>query len=231
MKLSLPKFIALSVLAAFLIAGALLSVYYLLPAAFTDYRTLKARSEVERMRDGKKLMPALSEWDHLRGQLVRAAGDESGNAQLLDDIAFLYVFRALSMDDVPELADLRQSLFREAVGYYRPAAKLRPMFPYGWANLALAKHSAGENDAELWAAFDRALAYGRNEPPVQRMLAEVAFANWATLDPQRAEAITTMVTEAPEKLQQPLLDLAEHFVVTLPISLELRPSPAPEPRP
>jgi hypothetical protein len=216
MKLSAANFVGISVLAAFLLAGTLFSVYYALPAAFTDYRSLKARSDVERMRAGKKLMPSLMEWDHLRSQLVRAAGEESGNAQLLDDIAYLYVFRALSMDDVPELADLRRSLFSEAVGYYRTAATLRPMFPYDWANLALAKHSAGENDDELWAAFDKALAYGRNESPVQRMLAEIAFANWSTLDPQRAAAITAMVRETPEKLRQPLLDIAEHFVVTLP---------------
>ncbi len=216
MKLPLPKLFAIMALGAFLIAGALLSLYHALPAAVKDYRTLGVRSEIERMRDGKKRMPSLVEWGRLRNQLVRAAGDESDNAQLQDDIAYLYVFRAQNMVDVPELAELRQSLFAEAANYYRRSARLRPMFPYGWANLALAKHYSGAADEELWDSFDRALAYGRNEPTVQHMLAEVAFARWSTLDPQRAAAITDLVAETPEPLRQPLLEMAEHFIVALP---------------
>jgi hypothetical protein len=68
----------------------------------------------------------------------------------------------------------------------------------------------------MWAAFDKALAFGRNEGSVQVMLAEIAFARWSSLDPARAEAITKMVADAPEALQKPLLAVAERNVVTLP---------------
>ncbi len=208
-------------LGVFLLVGAALSLYYVGPAAYADFGTLRARAEVEQMRDGQKRMPPVAEWGRLRNELVSALTNPPDNAQLLDDIAFLYAFRAQSMEDVPELEDLRQSLLAESVIYYRAASKLRPMFPYGWAHLALAKHYVGEADAELWSAFDKALAYGRNEPAVQRMLAEIAFARWASLDPKRADAIRVLIAELPEILQKPLLDQAAHFLVS--IALPVKP--------
>jgi hypothetical protein len=208
-------------LGAFLLVGAAVSVYYAIPAAYTDFRTLRARAEVEQMRDGQKRMPPAAEWGRLRNELVSALTNPPDNAQLLDDIAFLYAFRAQSMAEVPELGDLRQSLLAESLTYYRAAAKLRPMFPYGWAHLALAKHYVGEADAELWGAFDKALAYGRNEPAVERVLGEIAFARWASLDPNRADAMRALIADLPETLQQPLLDQAAHFLVT--VALPVKP--------
>jgi hypothetical protein len=208
-------------LGAFLFVGAALSIYYAVPAAYTDFRTLRARAEVEQMRDGLKRMPPAAEWGRLRNDLMSALTNPPDNAQLLDDIAFLYAFRAQSMQDVSELDDLRQSLLAESVVYYRAASKLRPMFPYGWAHLALAKHYVGEADAELWTAFDKALAYGYNEPAVERMLAEIAFARWSSLDSKRADAMRVLIADLPENLQKPLLDQAAHFLVT--IALPVKP--------
>jgi hypothetical protein len=78
----------------------------------------------------------------------------------------------------------------------------------------------GEVDAELWAAFDKALAYGRNEPAVERMLAEIAFARWSSLDLQRADAIRALIADLPEKLRKPLLDQADHFMVAIVLSVK-----------
>jgi tetratricopeptide (TPR) repeat protein len=216
MKLSPRQLFILVPLGVFLVGGALYGLVYGLPAAATDFSSLKARDEVERMRDGKKRMPALAEWARLRRSLERAAASAPDNAQILDDIAFLYAFRALSMDGVAELADLRREMFAEAAGYYRRAAPLRPMFPYTWAQLALADHYADGDEQEMWSAFDKALAYGRNEGSVQLMLAEIAFARWSTLDAKRSAAIAEMVDQAPEALQKPLLEVAERYVVELP---------------
>jgi hypothetical protein len=202
-------------LGAFLLLGGGLTLYNVVPAALSDFASLKARSDIERLRGGQMRMPPLPEWARLRQALSDAVAKSPDSAQLRDELAYLYAVRAQSMKNVPELLELRQQLLVEAAGYYRQAAALRPMFPYGWANLALAKHYADQVDDELWSAFDKAMAYGRREPNVQLMLAEIAFARWSTLDTARAAAVTAMVAETPEDLRAPLLDLARQFVVPL----------------
>lgn len=202
-------------LVLFLLIATGFSVGYGIPASLADAQSLKARRLIERWRDGKAVMPTAAEWSRVRNEMVRALKTAPDNAQLLDDLGFVYAFRAQSLPDAPDLADLRQSLLTEAEAYFHLAAVLRPMFPYGWGHLALARHYRGDAEAEIWFAFDKAMAYGRNEPHVQRMLAEIAFARWSSLGPEREQAVLSMVADMPERLREPLLELAERHAVTL----------------
>ena len=199
-----------------LAAIATTSLYQVVPAAVADFATLKARYEIERLRDGQRPMPTLPAWAQLRDDLAQAASWVPDNPRWYDDLGFLYVLRARNTPNVPELAALRRNLYAEAADQYRQAARLRPMFPFGWANLALAKHYADQDDEELWSAFDKAFAYGHHEVGVQRMLAELAFARWSTLSAERAAAVTAMIAETRADLRQPLLDLAKRYAVDLP---------------
>jgi hypothetical protein len=192
--------------AAFAAIG-LASLYTLVPAAVADFGSLRARQEIERLRAGGKA-PPLAAWTALRDDLQWAAGWSPGNPRWYDDLGYLYVLRARATGTLPELDALRRDLYREAAGHYRTAARLRPLFPYGWANLALAKHHAGEADAEMWHAFDRAMTYGRRETGVERMLAELAFGRWGELTPERAAAVRTMIAETRADMRQPMLDQA-----------------------
>lgn len=213
--MTLGKLTVRIALALFLLAAGGLSVGYGLPASLADAQTLKARSQIERWRDGKAAMPTPAEWSRVRNEMVRALKTAPDNAQLLDDLGFVYAFRAQNLPGDPELADLRRSLLTEAEAYFHSAAVLRPMFPYGWSHLALARHYRGDAEAEIWPAFDKAMAYGRNEPHVQRMLAEIAFARWSSLGPEREHEVQTMVADMPERLRKPLLELAARHAVTL----------------
>ena len=190
-------------LAAFVAMG-LASLYVLLPAAIADFGSLRARQEIEHLRAGGS-PPPLAAWTRLRDDLLSAADWSPGNPRWYDDLGYLYVLRARSTTGMPELDALRRDLYLEAAGHYRTAARLRPLFPYGWANLALAKHHAGEADAEMWHAFDQAMANGRQEIGVERMLAELAFARWAELTPERAAAVRMMIADTREDLRQPML--------------------------
>lgn len=194
-------------------ATALISLYGVIPAAIADYATLKTRHEIERLRDGTARPPPAQAWAALRDDLLQAAAWAPDNPRWYDDLGFLYVLRARSTQGVVELTDLRRSLYTEAAAYYRQAARLRPMFPYGWANLALAKHHADQNDAEMWAAFDKALTYGRHEIGVGRMLAELAFARWQEVTPQRRDTLAAMISETWPESRKPVLELAERHGV------------------
>ena len=188
-------------LTAFAVLG-LASLYQLLPAAIADFGSLRARQEIERLRAGGK-PPPLAAWTTLRDDLQWAAGWSPGNPRWYDDLGYLYVLRARATGTMPELDALRRDLYLEAAGHYRTAARLRPLFPYGWANLALARHYAGEGGAEMWHAFDQAMRYGRHEIGVERMLAELAYARWAELTPERVAAVQAMVAETRNDVRLP----------------------------
>ena len=202
-------------LIAFLLAGIGYGASHGLPAALADIQSLKARAQIDRWREGRAVVPTVMEWNSVRNRMLRALATAPDNAQLLDDLGFLYAYRAQNLPDDNELDELRKSLLTEAAAYFHSSAVLRPMFPYGWAQYALAQHYLGEPDAVIWPAFDRALAYGRNEAPIQMMLVRIAFARWSALGAERERRIVDMVADAPERMQQPLIELAAQHAISL----------------
>ncbi len=206
-------------LGAFLLIGAGLSVAYGLPGALADARSLAARAQIDAWRDGTPPKNGVEQrWIRVRDQLLAAIAIAPENPQFHSDLGYLHALRASQVPAVSEyaaMAELRQSLFAVAVEHYRNAAVLRPMFPYGWAHLALVKHYTNEADAELWSAYDKTYAYGRNEPSMQRILAEIAFARWSDLGNERRVALFGMVRDNPPKLNKPLLELAAYYKIAL----------------
>ena len=206
-------------LAAFLLVGAGLSMVYGLPAALADARSLAARLQVDAWREGAPSKNGVEQrWISVRDQLLAALAIAPENPQFHSDLGYLHALRGLQVPAAKQytaMAELRQSLLAVAVEYYRNAAVLRPMFPYGWAHLALVKHYINQDDAELWSAYDKTYAYGRNEPSMQRILAEIAFARWTNLNRQRRTALLDIVRDNPPRLNQPLLVLAAFYNIDL----------------
>lgn len=200
-------------------AFAALSLWYAGSAAWSDASALQARWLVNAWRDGSGPVFSPTLWREARDDLQAALQTAPGNAQLFDDLGFLYAARAQGLGSPAagsaELV-LQQSLLADAIASYRAAASLRPTFPYSWAYLALAKQLRGERDAEFWLAFDKALHYGHAEAGVQPALAQVAFADWPALGAERQSRITRMVATAPEAPRKRLLALAAQSGVTLP---------------
>lgn len=206
-------------LGACLLIGAGLSVAYGLPGALADVRSLAARTQIDAWREGNPPKNGVAQrWIRVHEQLLAAMSVAPGNPQFHSDLGYLYALRASQVPAVTKyaaMAELRQSLLSAAVENYRNAAVLRPMFPYEWGHLALAKHYANETDAELWSAYDKTYAYGRNEPLMQRILAEIAFAHWSDIGRERRVALLGMISDNPPKLNQPLLKLAAYYKIDL----------------
>ena len=198
---------------------ASLSIWHGLRAAWSDASALHARWVVNEWRDGNGAVFTPILWEQTRDELLAALQTAPGNAQLLDDLGFLYAARGQSLG-APAVGSeelvLQQNLLTSAIDSYRQAADLRPTFPYSWAYLALAKHLRHQYDAEFWASFDKALHYGRNEAGVQPALAQVAFAQWSRLGSGRQKEIAIMVATAHEISRQRLLEMAMQSGVTLP---------------
>jgi tetratricopeptide (TPR) repeat protein len=189
-----------AVLVIFVAVFAALSLWHGTQAARSDASALHARWVVNEWRDGKGPTYTPQLWQETLADLQAALQTAPGNAQLFDDIGFLYAAR---------------QQYPEAIANYRAATTLRPTFPYSWAYLALAKHLQGQQDAEFWRAFDKALQYGTNEAGVQPTLGQIAFAQWPALGADRQRHITQMVTTAQAASKTRLLAMAAQNGITL----------------
>lgn len=195
-----------------------LSLRYGGSAALSDAGVLRAQWVVSEWRAdrGPAFTPEL--WLATRDSLNRAVAITPDNAHLFDDLGFLQASRAQGMGDPKPNSPAwvyKQALLAQCIVSYRAASRLRPTFPYSWVYLALAKHKKGEQDAEYWVAFDKALRYGRNEAGVQPALAEMAFADWTALGTDRQRLIESMVatTQAAQRIR--LLAMAVQSGVVL----------------
>lgn len=206
--MNLGKLVIRGALALFLLAGGLVSIVYGLPAARSDAAALGARWELTQWREGKVKMPGAAAWGKVRNQLLEARDIAPDNAQNYDDLGFIHALRAQSVAGIPELQDLHQALLSQAAAYYRTAVTLRPMFPYSWAHLALTQHYLGQHGPDFWKNYDTAYAYGKNESGVQRILGEIAFANWSSLGPERSSAMRQLVVNGAPHVKKDLIAMA-----------------------
>jgi hypothetical protein len=191
---------------------ALLSLWFGGMAAWGDAKALSARWLVAEWREGRG--PAFSPdvWVQTRDQLRSAVQTTPDNPQLYDDLGYLHAARAQAMG-VTEPGSIVQGyqlkLLDEAIVQYRTAAQLRPTFPYSWAYLAMAKELRGQPDDEMWLAFDKAMHFGATESAIRTVLAQIAFAHWKPLTPERKAAIQRMLADTPLEPRQRLLDIAK----------------------
>lgn len=203
---------------AALILLALCSLWFVLQAAWLDASTLRARTTINGWRDGSGPRMTPETWLKTRDTLKYALGEVSGNAQLYDDLGYLYAMRSQSIGSVPKDSpayQIQQSLMDLAIQHYRSACVFRPTFPYSWTYLALAKNFREQHDDEFWNAFDKALQFGRNEAALQGAIGEIAFPLWSLIGTQRQELVVMMVSTAKEDMRNRLLDAATQAGVKL----------------
>lgn len=143
--------------------------------------------------------PSLEEWS-LAGQTLEEAIElNPQDAQLLETLALLHINHLRWHQPGPEAS--RAALDR-AHELLRQATQLRPMSGNTWAAQALTLYGLDTDPAntqrqqELWHAFDLAMAYGQGNGNVQQSLAQIAFARWRELSPERQTAVRQMAAQA-----------------------------------
>ena len=200
------------------LAGAA-SLWFVLPAAWSDASTLSARTTVNEWRLGIRPALSIALWESTRDQLQAALGTTPGNAQLYEDLGFVHAARSQGLGRVllgSTDHTLQRTLMEQAAVHFRAAAGLRPTFPYSWTYLALSKHYLDQHDDEFWAAYDHALHYGRNEAALQNAIADMAFGLWPQLGPQRQQTIALMIAAAKETSRKSLQDRAKNAGIKFP---------------
>ena len=81
---------------------------------------------------------------------------------------------------------------RESHASFRRALQQRPTASQTWVNLALAKQSLGEIDAEFFTALEQSARHGPWEPPVLLLGLQLGLGAWDRASPAQREGILQM---------------------------------------
>jgi hypothetical protein len=187
-----------------LLAGAL---YYGCRAALSDVLSVRARAELAQIKLSGKIPPPL-QWRAYRDALQAAIAAAPDNAQLYEDVGYLYAMRGMAAAHFPEIAT---PLMREALGNYQLATRYRPLDSHAWSSVALAHHYLNDDQALLWDAFDKAMAYGANEPDTQAALFVIGMPRWSALSAPRQAALRAAYARARPHLKDRLTVLVDQY--------------------
>lgn len=188
-----------------LLAGAalLLALFYAGRAALVDIATMRARAAVMQLKREGRMPTPLESRDYLTA-LETALSTAPDSPQLHEDIGFLYAVRGTAALRFPEIS---HGLLTKALSHYQLAARYRPMDSHAWSSIALCKHFLDQSDPALWAAYDKAMAYGANEPETQYALFTVGLSRWAELGTARQQALQAAYQRARPHLRDRLTPL------------------------
>lgn len=201
-RLTLPQKILLGSLGMV----SLVTAWSAVRVGWYDFQLMKPRAVVDSWRLGTP--PSIKMWGKTLGELKALHAQNSEDPQVVESLGYIYALQATRSREIPEL---KQALFDEAIAYFRASTKLRPMSPYAWSNLALALHENGEASDEMWAAFDRAIRYGRREIAVQKKLAEIGFAHWSDISETRRNQLREIYStvQYDNQDQEAMLEIAQ----------------------
>lgn len=145
---------------ALLLAGLVLllaAAHTLWPAVLADLSTARARAGVEQWRTHPRPVP-LKEWGAWRDDLAKGLAQTPGDAQLHDQMGYLYGTYALQAKAAPDLA---RDFYQQAYTSFSQAATLRPMSSDLAQNAGLAARLSMQLDLQVKSHFweCRAIAY------------------------------------------------------------------------
>lgn len=193
------RFMQLAV-AALAVWGVVAAVQVVVPATAADLAIIKTRWQIDQWASGKAPQPSIVAWGKARNAVAEAIRITPLDPNLHENLAYLYASRAQASAFAPDLA---RDLMQQALASYQRSVQLRPMSGPTWSNIAAALHSLATEEREtaealstMWAAFDKAMAYGQRDPGVQLVLADIGFARWESMSATRQQALLAMVDAA-----------------------------------
>lgn len=162
--------------------------------------------------------PSLEQWGLASQSMEEAIALNPNDAQLLESLALLHINHLRWHS--PAAEEARAALER-AHDLLERANQLRPTSGNTWAAQALALYGLDtdptntQRQQELWHAFDLAMAYGQANSSVQQTLAQIAFARWRELSPNRQAAVRQMAAQATPRQRKRIEAIAaSHGVQT-----------------
>jgi tetratricopeptide (TPR) repeat protein len=149
-----------------------------------------------------------SQWTAAQGDVRSALAIFPQDPVLMDTLATLYMVRGSELWDNEEE---RQKSYQQARKQLELSLKERPRHAPTWANLALTLYALGLPSNEVYNAWDAALRYGRNEPPVQDTLFDVALITWEEAPNSARDWVISRFQKASLKEREALLLVSEQY--------------------
>jgi hypothetical protein len=160
----------------------------------------KARQAMQQMRTEQMTLDARIELVQTAlARLDKADSYNPGNPDVMDQRGQFYYWQAMNTTSA---GHDRGEMLEKVVGQYRQSLAIRPMWPYTWANLVVAKADWGIFDQEFRRAVRRTVELGPWEPRVQLLLIKVDFAEQGRIDRRSRNLIDGILQNAI--LNQPL---------------------------
>ncbi len=195
LKIGIPLVIALVALAVYSLAWGLASLDFwratqIMAQLDSDEAPIEAKREL--------LARGMQHLDNAQ----RLGGD---HPDLFGQRGQLLFWQALHLS---QAGKDRSALLSQASEQYRKALAMRPLWPYFWANLVVAKAEWGIFDLEFRKALRRTVETGPWEPRIQLQLIRLDFIEQHRLDPQSREHIDGMLIRALQTQPAAVLGLA-----------------------
>ena len=151
-------------------------IYHAGRLAIADIGHYPVKHWVERVDITKSI--STFELDKAEDKILRSISFNPDNAEYQEYLGRIHYLRAIgSYQD--------RSLYRENIqkAYlaHKQAIKLRPQWPYSWANLALMKSHLQQLDVEYLYAVNQAVRYGPWEISSNEALVQAGFNGWHKL--------------------------------------------------
>ncbi|HIJ82712.1 MAG: hypothetical protein HW380_52 [Magnetococcales bacterium] len=139
-----------------------------------DLNALAAKMRLEQWKS-RALLPNQTTWELAWNRMQTAMRLDANNPDHHETIARLLQWRLQGGDGRDgAIKEKRQ----QALIHLRQAVSLRPTWPYGWVNLALAKYRLDQRDDELYRAMANAITTGPEERSIQMAVAKMSLSLW-----------------------------------------------------
>ena len=145
-------------------------------------------------------LPEIETLEKLQTKIQYSIDLRPNSAEYLEYIGRIYYLKALKQQRATsaEVRNTAQNSMRLALDAHVKATKLRPKWPYSWANLALIKSHLEEFDQQYLSAIDLAIKNGAWEIASNNAISQAGFNGWHRLD----DNYKTKVVAALERIYQ-----------------------------
>ncbi len=165
------------------------ATYHAARLAIADVLHYPVKSWLKTVDSTKPL--SVHELEKAETKILRSISFNPNNAEYREYLGRIHYLRAINnFQD----ASLFRKNIHQAYLAHKKAIKLRPQWPYSWANLALMKSHLQQFDVEYLYAVNQAVRFGPWEISSNDALAQAGFNGWAQLS-EKSQNITVDALE------------------------------------